>query len=54
MQGFVKGHGALPKCLPEAYSPGSKNEAVCFAEVLRAAWQKNPTALKWLKTQKVN
>jgi len=53
MQVFVKGHRQLPRLLPEAYEPGSKEEAVCFAGVLRAAWSKHPAALKWLETQKV-
>jgi tetratricopeptide (TPR) repeat protein len=53
VQTYVKGHRALPKSLPEAYSPGSKEEAICFAERLHAAWEKHPAALKWLETQKV-
>jgi tetratricopeptide (TPR) repeat protein len=52
MQPYVKGHRKLPRYLPEAYSPGSKEEAICFADVLRAAWEKHPAALKWLETQK--
>ncbi len=53
MQIYVNGHRAVPKSLPEAYAPGSKDEAMCFAETLRTAWQKHPAALKWLETQKV-
>lgn len=53
MQAYVKGHRSLPRGLPEAYAPGSKEEAICYAEVLRAAWEKHPAALKWLETQKV-
>lgn len=53
MQVYVKGHRALPRELPEAYSPGSKEEAMCFAEGLREAWLKHPAALKWLEAQKV-
>ncbi len=53
MQVYVKGHRQLPRELPEAYAPGSKEEAVCFAESVRAAWVKYPAALKWLKAQKV-
>jgi tetratricopeptide (TPR) repeat protein len=52
MQAYVKGHRTLPKYLAEAYAPGSKEEAICFAEGLRAAWGKHPAALKWLETQK--
>jgi len=39
--------------MPEAYAPGSKEEAVCYAEVVRAAWEKHPAALKWLEAQKM-
>jgi tetratricopeptide (TPR) repeat protein len=49
VQAYVKGHRQIPTSLPEAYSPGSKEEAICFADGLRAAWRKHPTALKWLE-----
>ena len=32
--------------------PGSKEEAACFADVLRSAWHAHPEALRWLKAQK--
>ena len=51
MQIYVKGQRPLPRGLPEAYAPGSKEEAICFAENVRAAWKKHPAALKWLKMQ---
>lgn len=51
-QGYVKGHRRLPKHLPDSYSPGSKEEADCFAEMLREAWSKHPPALQWLAEQK--
>jgi len=53
MQAYVKGHRQRPSLLPEAYAPGSKQEAMCFAEALQAAWAKHPFALKWLEAQKV-
>jgi tetratricopeptide (TPR) repeat protein len=53
MEVYIKGHRDLPRQLPDAYSPGSKEEALCFAEVLRAAWKKHPEALEWLATQKM-
>lgn len=53
LQVYVKGHRQIPKTMPEAYAPGSKEEAVCYAAVLRAAWEKHPAALKWLEAQKV-
>jgi tetratricopeptide (TPR) repeat protein len=53
LQVYVKGHRQIPKSLPEAYAPGSKEEAICFADGVRAAWKKHPAALKWLEAQKV-
>ena len=53
MQVYLKGHRALPRDLPEACAPGSKEEAMCFAEGMREAWLKHPAALKWLEAQKV-
>lgn len=53
MQAYVKGHRKVPRQLPEAYSPGSREEAICFAEGVRAAWEKHPAALKWLEAQKI-
>src|ERR1017187_7217427 len=53
MQVYVKGHRQIPKTSPEAYAPGSKEEAICFADIVRAAWEKYPAALKWLEAQKV-
>ncbi|HEY5043766.1 MAG TPA: tetratricopeptide repeat protein [Verrucomicrobiae bacterium] len=53
LQAYVKGHRQIPKTMPEAYAPGSKEEAACYAEVVRAAWEKHPAALKWLEAHKV-
>jgi tetratricopeptide (TPR) repeat protein len=53
LQVYVKGHRQIPKTMPEAYAPGSKEEAVCYAEVVRAAWENHPAALKWLEAQKM-
>jgi tetratricopeptide (TPR) repeat protein len=53
LQVYVKGHRQIPKTMPEAYAPGSKEESVCYAEVVRAAWEKHPAALKWLEAQKM-
>jgi tetratricopeptide (TPR) repeat protein len=52
IQPYIKGHRKLPRELPESYSIGSKEEALCFAHVLRAAWERHPDALKWLAAQK--
>jgi len=53
MQVYIKGHRELPRRLPDGYSPGTKEEAICFAEALRATWEKHPAALKWLATQRI-
>jgi hypothetical protein len=50
-EAFLKGHRRLPKHLPPAYSAGSKEEAVCFAETLLMAWKKHAAAVRWLASQ---
>lgn len=52
MQGYVLGHRQIPRQPPEAYAPGSKEEAICYAEDVRTAWLSHPAALKWLEKQK--
>lgn len=47
---YVFGHRKIPKNLPDAYAPGSKEEAACFAANLRSAWNAHPAAKKWLAT----
>jgi tetratricopeptide (TPR) repeat protein len=53
MQAYVKGHRKVPRDVPPAYAPGSKDEAICLADVLRAAWSRHPRALDWLAAQKI-
>jgi len=53
MQAYVKGHRPIPKELPGGYAPGSKEEAICFAGDVSAAWKKHRAAWKWLEAQKV-
>ena len=48
---YLKGHRKLPKQVPGSYSPGSKEEAICYAEVLTTAWQAHPGAWEWLLKQ---
>lgn len=52
VEAYLKGNRKPPKRTPEAYAPGSKEEAVCFAESLSEAWKRHPAALKWLAEQK--
>jgi tetratricopeptide (TPR) repeat protein len=53
MEAFLKGPRKLPKNLPSSYSPGSKEEAQCYAEVLLPAWKAHPEALVWLSKQSI-
>jgi tetratricopeptide (TPR) repeat protein len=50
-EAYLRGHKRLPKHVPETYSPGSKEEAQCFAGSLRMIWQTHPKALAWLAAQ---
>ncbi len=50
-EAYIKGHKRLPAKTPEAYTVGSKEEAICFAEMLHNCWSKHPEALKWLNAQ---
>ncbi len=51
MEIYLKGHRKLPKNMPDSYSPGSKEEALCFVEPLLMAWQQHHEALGWLVIQ---
>ncbi len=48
---YVNGLRKLPKNLPSHYSPGSKEEAICYGEPLAQAWRQHPGALAWLARQ---
>jgi tetratricopeptide (TPR) repeat protein len=52
MEAYLKGRRRLPKHLPPAYAPGSKEEAVCFADTLQMAWNRHPEAVRWLAAQR--
>jgi tetratricopeptide (TPR) repeat protein len=47
-QPYVLGHRKVPKNPPDSYSPGSKEEAMCFADDLQTAWNAHLAAKKWL------
>jgi tetratricopeptide (TPR) repeat protein len=47
-EAYLKGRKRMPKNLPDGYAIGSKEEAICFAEILRQAWERHPQALQWL------
>jgi hypothetical protein len=48
MEAYLKGHRKLPKNLPGSYKPGSKEEALCYADILMAVWKAHPAAVTWL------
>lgn len=48
---FLTGRTKLPKNMPDYYSPGSKEEAACFAAPLVKTWAHHPEAVAWLSSQ---
>lgn len=54
MEAYLKGHRKVPKNLPGSYSPGSKEEALCYAGVLLLAWTAHPEAQAWLSSQSIS
>jgi hypothetical protein len=51
MEAYLKGRRKLPRNLPGSYSPGNREEALCYAEVLVTAWKAHPKARAWLLEQ---
>lgn len=51
MEAYLKGNRRVPKNLPGSYSPGSKEEALCYVEMLLPAWKAHPEPLAWLSNQ---
>lgn len=51
VEAYVKGHRKLPKKMPYTYSPGSPEEAICFADLLIDAWTTHHAAYGWLLTR---
>jgi tetratricopeptide (TPR) repeat protein len=50
-EAYVRRQKRRPKHLPDAYTLGRKEEAVCFAENLAMAWKPHAQARKWLAAQ---
>ncbi len=48
---FLRGSKRLPSDWPPDYTPGTKEEALCFAELLLTAWEAHPAAIEWLCKQ---
>jgi tetratricopeptide (TPR) repeat protein len=48
---YMAGKKNLPADLPDAYSPGSDEEAILCVDTLAAAWASHPEAVLWLATQ---
>jgi len=51
MEGYLKGHHKLPKTRPGSYALGSREEAICNADDLNRAWDRQPEARRWLMEQ---
>jgi len=43
----------LPPSIPDSYSPGSKEEAMCYAENASMSWMNTEGAMDWLKLLKL-
>ena len=54
VEAYLKGTRKLPKTLPYGYSFGSKEEAICFGNMLLMAWNAHPAAKAWLAKQPAN
>jgi tetratricopeptide (TPR) repeat protein len=48
-EAYLTGRRRLPTTVPPLYSPGSREESVCYARLLRRVWKAHPKALRWLK-----
>ena len=48
MEAYIKGKHKIPRNMPASYSPGSKEEAGGFADVLRMAYKAHPEAVTWM------
>jgi hypothetical protein len=54
IEGYLTGKKKLPKQMPPYYSPGSKEEAICYVKSLISAWARHPGALDWLREKSSN
>jgi tetratricopeptide (TPR) repeat protein len=52
MEAHLSGRRKAPPVPPAYYSKGSREEADCFFDSMKVAWEKHPQALAWLKKQK--
>lgn len=50
--GFLLGHKKIPKQIPHYYSPGGRDEAICYAVRAKSGWEASNGALKWLSVRK--
>jgi len=50
---YLLGDKAMPKSLPQFYSPGEESEAICYVNEFSEAWRKTDGALPWLRQQGV-
>jgi len=49
---YFVGDRKLPKTIPGAYSPGSREEAIIACNIMQPAWQVYPEAQAWAKKNK--
>lgn len=49
MGDFLTGRKPIPRTLPDAYAPGSREEAIVCLDEQGRAWLRQPAALEWLK-----
>ncbi len=47
--GYLLGDRPMPKASPPYYSPGNRDEAVCYLTDFQEGWDKTPGALEWLR-----
>ena len=50
-EAYLRGQKRVPKPLPDAFAIGSKEEAICSADILKIAWKAHPSARAWLQAQ---
>ena len=53
MEDLLIGKRKASKTLPDSYSPGTKEEALCYAQPLLMAWGRHPDAVVWLIQQAI-
>lgn len=50
-EGYASGRRRLPRSTPDTYSPGSQEEAKCYADLIQLSWKPHREARRWLREQ---